>query len=200
MINNTAPCMLTLEICNPEGSTQPDYLITPYVDANMTSTVAVIVEFSTGTCPSSMSCTTNSNFNLLVYHTPVENSNESENISNYVNTSLVSNNSPITISVTNGGFYLAFESAPSCVQISRVQVVRVCLETVHMFVRYLLAESNGNPSTGECVENAVPSENVSLEATCSPDSSFNFSSAGACECSAGYEADSNQCVGMYYPM
>lgn len=189
--------MQSVGICSPDSPPSQDYLITQHVDASMAFEVSVTVEFSGGICPALQTCTTNSNFNLSIYHTSTVDTSGSEDITNYELVGVVSDSNPFVIPVTNSGFYLAFQSAPTCAEISRVRVVyTLCEEVVNVFARYSEA-TNGVARTGVCVDNAVNMTGASLEAICLAVSGlFDFTAAGGCECSAGFGVgEANQCEG-----
>lgn len=99
------------------------------------------------------------------------------------------NATSIAISLTESGFYLAFvaNSSSACVEITRVTVLyRQCPETVNLLVRYGRTPIGGMVS-GQCVNGSSQLNVMDLNVMCTPDG-FELSSAGSCECIAGYTA------------
>lgn len=187
-------CSRSVGICSNTSSV--DYLVTQHIDASLTQQANLIVQFTEDS-----SCThqCNSDFNVLIYHTQAVDIAGSTSIANYVSLGVAVDNIAIPISVISMGFYLAFEGNSTCAVISRVQVTyRVCEATLNMFANYS-ATASGKDEQGMCVMNAMPAG--SLLATCpSGSSSFDFSSAGGCECKPGYGSEvttPNQCDGEF---
>lgn len=165
----------------------------------MAQEVNVIVDFTDGNCATPQSpeqCTTD--FALFTYNTAVMDPSGSLNISNYQQTAaIVMNNSPIPIPVTNSGLYLAFEDTSACVVINRVRVLySICEVTQNELVLYREAISSVTVM-GMCVADATPVAGASLTALCRYEDSFDFSSAGGCECNAGFQENRDQCEGKF---
>ena len=83
-----------------------------------------------------------------------------------------------------------------CVNITQLRVhVQQCPVTRNGLADYPLTVS-GATEDGTCVVNSAPAVGSTLSATCGRDRGYNFSTAGECECIAGYGFFSNACEGM----
>ena len=177
--------MGTVGICNTNDSSLGDILFTQYVDATVPSRVSVVVDYAPHIC-SEVTCTDNADFNLHIRHSSTPGMAFSS-VDGFVPLSGITSGTPVSVTLIEDGFYLAFESKPSCVEISRVQATYTqCPGTVNEFVRYPPV-LNGVSGSGMCVENAEIVEGTSLSIDCALDATaFDFSSAGSCECIAGF--------------
>ena len=82
------------------------------------------------------------------------------------------------------------------VSITQLRVhVQQCPTAINGLATYPLSVS-GATEDGTCVANSALAGGSTLSATCGRDGLYNVSTAGGCECIAGYQLNSDACEGM----
>ena len=198
-------CRPVIDICSVNMSDQDNILITQYISKPITATeISITVDFDPGNCstntPGDSLPMCRSDFILHILYSDNEITNVVDNLSssNVVQNPVVSGDGVSIMAPMQAGFYMAFRDMGACVTITRVRVIYAsCKLASNNFAEYDQGDS-GELVTGMCFNNSIVAGNSSLSALCTLDASYNFSTAGSCECNAGYEPKNNQCTGEIF--